>query len=100
MVDDDNEALPAPKEELPSGSGLPRKEWVTLSRARAKVAKTRDNLLKWGFVEDARCPCGADVQTIAHLLTDCPLSEACSDADLRELSDTARRWITRWSDTL
>ena len=101
LVDgDENEALPAPLEKLPAGAELPRKEWVALNRARAKVAKTRDNLHKWGVVEDAQCPCGAEVQTIAHLLNDCPLSEPCSDADLRDASNIARRWISRWSDTL
>ena len=95
-----NKALPEPKERLPLGWNLLRKEWVTLNRARAKVAKTRDNLLKWGFVQDADCPCGAAVQTIAHILTDCPLSVTCSDTDLRDASSTARQLISRWSDTI
>ena len=95
-----NEALPEPKEMLPAGSELPRKEWVTLNRARSKVAKTRDNLLKWGLVQDAACPCGTAEQTIAHLLSDCPLSVPCSDVDLRDVTDAALQFVSRWRETL
>ncbi|GFR92554.1 hypothetical protein ElyMa_006203600, partial [Elysia marginata] len=31
-----NEAIQPPKEQLPSGRELQRKDWVTLNRARAK----------------------------------------------------------------
>ena len=99
-MDSTNEALPEPKECLPLGWNLPRREWVTLNRARAKVAKTRDNLVKWGFVRNADCPCGTAVQTIAHILTDCPLGVTCSDEDLRDASGTARQWIKLWGDTI
>lgn len=68
---------------------------VTLNRA--KVAKTQ-NLHKWDYVQNTQCPCGADVQAIAQILTDCPLSEACSDVDLKDASDTTRRWILRSSE--
>ena len=98
--EDDSEVQPAPIEQLPAGSELPRKEWLTLNRARAKLAKTRDNLNKWGFLPDARCPCGTEVQTTEPLLTDCLLSNSCSDADLRDASDTAQQWVSRWSGTL
>ena len=97
---DANEALPEPKEELPPGSELPRRDWVTLNRARAKVGKTRDNLHRWGYTQDTQCPCGAELQTMAHILDECPLSVPSSDADLRDASATAREWITRWSDKI
>ncbi|GFS03382.1 retrovirus-related Pol polyprotein from type-1 retrotransposable element R1 [Elysia marginata] len=42
-----NEAIQPPKEQLPSGRELQRKDWVTLNRARAKVGKTASTLHKW-----------------------------------------------------
>ena len=95
-----NAALPEPNEALPTGTHLPRSEWVTLNRARAKVAKTGDNLLKWGYSTTAKCPCGAEAQTIEHILTSCPQGPHCSDWDLRAANDTARRWLEKLSDKI
>ncbi|GFR83311.1 RNA-directed DNA polymerase from mobile element jockey-like [Elysia marginata] len=41
-----NEAIQPPKEQLPPGRELQRKDWVTLNRARAKVGKTASTLHK------------------------------------------------------
>lgn len=95
-----NIALPEPSETLPPGTHLSRSEWVTLNRARAKVAKTGDNLLMWGYSTTAECPCGAQVQTIEHILTSCPLGPNCTDEDLSVGNETARRWLKRWSDKI
>ena len=92
-----NGALPDPSESFPSGSDLPRRDWVTLNRARSKVGKTGDNLLKWGFAADAECHCGAVTQTMEHIMTACPLGPSCTDNDLKVANDTARRWLGRWS---
>ena len=42
-----NEAIHPPAENLPTGTYLSRKEWVTLNRARVKVIKTASTLFKW-----------------------------------------------------
>ena len=63
-----NAALPLPSEALPPGADLPRRQWVALNRARAKVAKTRDNMCRWGFFQNEACQCGEDPQTIEHIL--------------------------------
>lgn len=70
-----NKVLLAPKEAFPAGSELPRKAWVKFNCVWRKFAKTWNNLHKWGYVQDAWCPCGANVQTIAHILTDFPVSK-------------------------
>ena len=95
-----NGALPEISESLPAGKDLPRKDWVTLNRARSKVAKTGDNLAKWGIQEATLCPCGEPVQTIEHVLRNCPLSTPCTDKDLRTANKNACHWIKRWRDKI
>ncbi|GFS19064.1 RNA-directed DNA polymerase from mobile element jockey-like protein [Elysia marginata] len=51
-----NEATQPPKEQLPSGRELQRKDWVTLNRARAKVGKTASTLHKWKLRPNSECP--------------------------------------------
>ena len=46
-------AIQSQREGLPSGTDLPRKEWVTLNRARSKVGRTRRNLERWGLSHQA-----------------------------------------------
>ena len=96
----ENQALPEVSESLPSGTNLTRRDWVTLNRARAKVGRTGDNMLKWGLKESAQCPYGHQVQTFDHIQKFCPLSPPVSDEDLRDANDNARRWILVWRETL
>ncbi|CAH1242641.1 Hypp6921 [Branchiostoma lanceolatum] len=83
-----NRALPSPSESLPPGADLPRRTWVALKRARAKVARTGDNLLRWGKANSAACGCGED-----PLMNNCRLSPTCTDSDLREANEVALNWI-------
>ncbi|XP_042856735.1 uncharacterized protein LOC122243293, partial [Penaeus japonicus] len=78
-----NVALPDPSECLPPGTELPRVQWVTLNRARAKVARTGDNMVKWGHSVNPECPCGAEIQTMEHIMSSCSLSPTCTDNDLK-----------------
>ena len=95
-----NEAVPDPSEDLPPGTHLPRRLWVALNRARSKVAKTGDNMVRWGLADNARCDCGETVQTLDHLLRYCPAGPRCTDEDLRAANASAHRWLERWSDKL
>ena len=38
-----NDAVQDPQEELPKGTNLPRKDWVTLNRTRSEVGRTQKN---------------------------------------------------------
>ena len=76
------------------------RDWVTLNRARSKVARTGDNLLRWGKALSAACPCGKDPQTLQHLQQSCKLAPPCMDFDLREANSAARTWIQEWSDMM
>ena len=95
-----NEALPDIRENLPSGTDLPRKDWISLNRARVKVGKTKDNSYKWGFTTNPECPCGAASQTMEHILRHCPLGPHCSDQDLKEANNTAQEWVRHWRDKI
>ena len=94
-LDLQSNALPEPKEGLPSGTNLPRRDWVALNRARSGVARTGLNLLRWGITATSECVCGEPTQTLEHLLCCCPEGPSCSDEDLRDANDAARRWLER-----
>ena len=96
----DLRSLPLPAENLPKGTHLARKDWVTLNRARTRVGRTNDNLYRWGLAPDPSCPCGEPVQTMEHILTTCSLSPSCSDQDLLEANDAALNWIRWWSEKI
>ena len=93
-------AIQTPSESLPEGVDLCRRDWVTLNRARTRVARTGDNLQKWGLAPSAECPCGHSYQTMEHILSDCSLGPVCSDSDLLECNQTALQWIQCWHDKI
>ena len=93
-----NDAIQAPTEQLPTGTELPRKDWVTLNRARAKVGKTASSMHKWKLAPTSECPCGEPNQTMQHILTDCPLGPVCTDRDLVRCNRNAKNWISHWRD--
>ncbi|GFS24005.1 hypothetical protein ElyMa_006992000 [Elysia marginata] len=95
-----NEAIQPPKEQLPSGRELQRKDWVTLNRARAKVGKTASTLHKWKLRPNSDCPCGNQNQTMDHVLSECTEGPHCTDQDLSDCTDAAQAWITHWRDKI
>ena len=95
-----NDAVHGPVEELPLGTNLPRKEWVTLNRARSKVGKTGRNLNRWGLSDTSQCECGYPDQTMEHLLSECDLGPHCTDIDLRMCNTDATTWIQNYSDKI
>ena len=95
-----NDAMPEPSENLPPGTHLPRRLWVALNRARSKVAKTGDNMVRWGLSDNASCECGEAIQTLDHLLRHCPAGPRCTEQDLRDANASAHCWLERWSDKL
>ena len=95
-----NSALQEPSEQLPKGTGLQRKDWVTLNRARSKVGRTGKNLHRWGLKPTSECQCGHPSQTMEHIMESCEQGPRITDADLLECSDAALEWIQSWRDTL
>jgi len=52
---------------------LPRRAWVRLDRLRTGVGRFRSCLYKWGMVSSAACECGAEEQTVGHVVLECPV---------------------------
>ena len=95
-----NDAVHEPQEDLPKGTNLPGKDWVTLSRARSKVGRTQKNLHRWGLAKTSKCPCGKRVQTMEHILRECNIGPTCSDIDLRDCSSDGMAWIECYNDKI
>ena len=95
-----NEAVQEPQENLPKGTELPRKDWVTLNRARAKVGRTNKNLHRWGLATSSRCPCGKRMQTMEHILRECNIGPTCTDTDLKNCNPAATTWIECYRDKI
>ena len=95
-----SDALPDPNEQLPRGTHLERKDWVTLNRARAKVGRTGKDLHRWGLKPTSECSCGNPIQTMEHILENCELGPKISDTDLLECNDAALEWIQSWRDKI
>ena len=95
-----NEALPDPNEELPRGTNLQRKDWVTLNRGRAKVGRTGECMKRWGLKPTSECSCGNPSQTMEHIIENCELGPRITDTDLLECNDAALEWIQSWRDTI
>ena len=98
--DHPNEAIQTPDEQLPTGTDLQRREWVSLNRAGAKVGKTVGTRHKWNLTPTGECPCGHPMQSVDHILSECPQGPHCTDQDLRECNETARVWINHWCDKI
>ena len=56
----------------PPGMALSRTAWVRLNRLRTGVGSFRSCLYKWGMVPSAACECGAEEQTVGHVVLQCP----------------------------
>ena len=95
-----NSAVQDPIEEIADGALLPRHDWCALNRARAGVARTGDNMAKWGLKTDQSCECGENVQTINHILRSCPLSHNLDNSDLAAVNDRTLQWLAVWRDKL
>ena len=98
--DSQNEAIQRPAEQLPTGIGLQRKDWLSLNRARTKTGKTASTLHKWKLAPSSECICGHPDQTVDHMLTEWPQGPHCTDKDLRDCTDEALDWIKYWRDKI
>ena len=76
------------------GMQLPRREWVLLNRFRTDVGRCNSWKYKWGQVPEQSCDCGADSQTMSHIVNDCPLRALPGGlASLNKIDGAALDWI-------
>jgi len=52
---------------------LPRTAWVRINRLRTGVGRFRSCLYEWGMASSAACECGAEEQTVDHVVFQCPI---------------------------
>jgi len=55
------------------GMTLPRRAWVRLNRLRTGVGRFCSCLYKWGMASSADCECGAEEQTVDHVVLQYPI---------------------------
>ena len=55
------------------GMTIPRTAWVQLNRLRTGVGRFRSCLHKWSMASSAACECGAEEQTVDHVVLQCPI---------------------------
>jgi len=56
----------------PLGVILPRRTWVRLNRLLTDVGSFRSCSYEWGMASSAVCECGAEEQTVDHVVFQCP----------------------------
>ncbi|XP_063628210.1 uncharacterized protein LOC134799704 [Cydia splendana] len=77
------------------GSDLPRRDWCKLNRLRTGHGRCAYYKHRCGWVDSPACGCGAEAQTIQHIIQDCPITRyvAGPPEDLITLSDEAIKWL-------
>lgn len=84
-----------------TGSHLKRRDCVTLNRIRTDCARTAATLHKWGYTDSTACDCGYPIQTLEHILQDCPLRRFNGTLeDLHLMTTEAVSWIQTLDITL
>jgi len=58
-----------------TGMTLPRRAWVQLNRLRTGVGRFRSCLYKWGMTSSEACECGAEEQTVDHVVLHCRIHQ-------------------------
>ncbi|XP_063540310.1 uncharacterized protein LOC134749322 [Cydia strobilella] len=76
------------------GFSLPRHEWCKLNRMRTGFGRTAHFKHLCGWIDSPRCDCGAESQTVQHIVQECPLrAYPGSPDDLFSLTPDAAQWL-------
>jgi len=64
------------------GANFPRRAWVRLNRLSTGVGRFRSCLYKWSVASSVASECGAEEQTIDHVVLQCPIHRPPHHEDL------------------
>ena len=79
----------------PPGMNLSRSTWVKLNRLRTGVGLFRSTMYKWGMASTGACECGAEEQTVDHLITTCPMYRYPNGAQgLVQVDENLVAWLS------
>ena len=68
--------------------------WVRLNRLHTGVGRFHNDMYKWGLAQSATCDCGAEEQTVDHVVLDCPVFRLPHGTlGLRNLDDETLQWL-------
>jgi hypothetical protein len=78
----------------PAGFELPRALWCRLNRMITGHGRCGALLYRWGWISSPSCDCGAEHQSMDHIVNDC-LRAFTGDGykDLFYVTDEARKWL-------
>ena len=78
----------------PPGMNFSRPAWVNLNRRRTGVGLFRSTMYKWGMASSAVCECGAEEQTVDHLIANCPIHGYANGAHgLAQANENLMTWL-------
>jgi len=78
----------------PKKMSLPRRAWVWLNRLRTGIGRFRSCLNKLGVASSAACECGAEKQTVDHVVLRCPIHRPPPGLHgLMVLDDETTKWL-------
>jgi len=73
---------------------LQSRAWVRLNRLRTSVGRFRSCLYKWGMASSPACECGAEEQTVDHVVLQCPIHRPPHGLHgLTVLEDETNEWL-------
>uniref|UniRef100_UPI001C8F8736 hypothetical protein n=1 Tax=Klebsiella pneumoniae TaxID=573 RepID=UPI001C8F8736 len=95
MFDGWNKFLVSDPTTAVGGMNLARRDWTLLNRFRTGVGSCNYWRCKWGLTPDQSCDCGADAQTMQHIITECPLRSFREGlAGLHSVSEAGLQWLS------
>lgn len=75
--------------------------WRTLNRVRTGVGRTKNNLKKWGMLEETSKICECEIEwTMKHIMQ-CPIYPySCSQEGVIDVNDNAENVARFWAKTI
>ena len=80
------------------GQDLPRRQWTTYNRIRTGVGRFGEAMKRWGLKSTSECECGAQNQSVQHIMDDCTMHRPPNgERGLTDLDEDTRIWLASTS---